>query len=200
MGKSKGLGSFGLLKHLPKEFKYLLSDVKPESEVSRCIQTRNNEILEWDNCKTLYNVSGRKPDLSYVSYLDLKLSSNIFKNDLIEFIENKNNVKMLHLDCHDWDTKQTILNNDLWDDVVKFTHDLKVSKSKIYLEILNKPLKVFRKNNFEKDFVLEKLQMMNLDKFQWIGYFHFTGEHEVTFLDFPGFKIRSKLQLENYEY
>ena len=89
MGKSTGLGSFGLLKHLPKEFKYLLSDVKPESEVSRCIQTRNNEILEWDNCKTLYNVSGRKPDLSDVSYLDLKLSSNIFKNDLIEFIENK---------------------------------------------------------------------------------------------------------------
>ena len=34
MGKSiNSHGSFGLLKHLPKEFKYLLSDVKPESEV-----------------------------------------------------------------------------------------------------------------------------------------------------------------------
>ena len=50
---------------------------------------------------------------------------------------------MLHLDCQLY-TKQTILNNDLVD-VVKFTHDLKVSKSKIYLEILNKPLKVSAK-------------------------------------------------------
>ena len=143
MGKSKGLGSFGLLKHLLKNLNTYYQMLNSNQKFLDAFKQETMKFLEWDNCKTLYNVSGRKPDLSDVSYLDLKLSSNIFKNDLIEFIENKNNVKMLHLDWHDWDTKQTILNNDLWDDVVKFTHDLKVSKSKIYLEILNKLLKVF---------------------------------------------------------
>ena len=37
--------------------------------------------------------------------------------------------------------------------------------------------------------------MMNLEKFQWIGYFHFTGEHEVTFFRFSWIQNSFKIAI-----
>ena len=60
--------------------------------ISKCLQTRSYSILglkketddicEWRDCKTLYKKSGDIPDLQHVSRIDLKMSPDIFQNNL----------------------------------------------------------------------------------------------------------------------
>jgi hypothetical protein len=165
-----------------------------------CLQTRNNNILEWEDCKSLYNTPGKIPDLQHVSYIDLKLSPNIFQDNLKRYLENKHYEKILHVDLHDWDNKQSILDSELWNDFIEFTYECDTSGSDVYLEILNKPLKTFKNNPFIESYVLDKLKSIDYSKFQWIGYYHFTREQEVTYVEFPDLIIHSQLKLSNYPY
>ena len=193
------------LKHLPEFEINVHSKLKSELYcckliLSKCLQTRNNNILEWRDCKTLYKTSGKIPDLQHVSRIDLKLSPNIFQDNLKSYFENKHYEKLLHVDFHDWNNKQSILDSELWNDFIEFTHECDTGDSEVYLEILNKPLETFRSNPFIESYVLDKLKSIDGSKFKWIGYFHFTGEQEVTYVEFPDLIIHSQLKLSNYPY
>jgi len=193
------------LKHLPEFEINVHSKLKSELYcckliLSKCLQTRNNNILEWRDCKTLYKTSGKIPDLQHVCYIDLKLSPNIFQDNLKSYFENKHYEKLLHVDFHDWNNKQSILDSELWNDFIEFTHECDTGDSEVYLEILNKPLETFRSNPFIESYVLDKLKSIDGSKFKWIGYFHFTGEQEITYVEFPNLIIHSQLKLSNYQY
>ena len=80
------------LKHLPEFEIDVHSKLKSELyccelKLSKCLQTRNNNILEWRDCKTLYKTSGKIPNLQHVCYIDLKLSPNIFQDNLKNYPE-----------------------------------------------------------------------------------------------------------------
>jgi len=187
--------------NLTKEYTSLTSDLYCcKLELSKCLQTRNNNILEWRDCSTLYKTSGKIPDLQHVSRIDLKLSPNIFQDNLELYLKNKHYEKILHVDIHDWDNRQSILDSELWNDFIKFTHECDTHHSEVYLEILNKPLETFHPNPFIESYVLDKLRSIDGSKFKWIGYFHFTEEQEVTYVQFPNLIIHSKVKVSNYQY
>ena len=197
--------------NLAKEYTSKISDSYCcDLWISKCLQTRSYSILglkietddicEWRDCKTLYKKSGYIPDLQHVSRIDLKMSPDIFQNNLKDFLNNNHPEKILHVDMHDWKNKQTIIDSELWNDFVKFTHECDTSNSEVYLEILNKPLETFKNNPFIKSYVLDKLKSIDYSKFKWVGYYHFTEEQKITYVEFPNLIVHSQLKLSNYQY
>ena len=47
-----------------------------------------DRLLHELDCKKLYKTSGKIPDLQHVCYIDLKLSPNIFQDNLKSYFEN----------------------------------------------------------------------------------------------------------------
>ena len=101
-----------------KDIKFIFNILDEKNEETRFIggclrnlilKKETDDICEWRDCKTLYKKSGDIPDLQHVSRIDLKMSPDIFQNNLKDFLNNNHPEKILHVDMHDWKNKQTII-------------------------------------------------------------------------------------------